>query len=96
MTKTSHKKHDSTSPAASERLPNVSSEESGTSLPDDWNYETTVESIESIIGRIEMGDMELADIFDQFAIAVKHLHQCESFLDHHRQQVDVLIETLTD
>lgn len=65
-------------------------------LPDDWNYEMTVETIEEIIDRIEMGKMGLADIFDQFAIAVEQLQQCESFLNHHRQQVDVLIETLTD
>lgn len=65
-------------------------------LPDDWNYEMTVETIEEIIDRIEMGKMGLADIFDQFAIAVERLQQCESFLNHHRQQVDVLIETLTD
>lgn len=52
--------------------------------------------IEQIINRIERGEMELADIFDQFAIAVEHLHQCESFLTYHRQQVDLLIETLSD
>ncbi|MEO1522999.1 MAG: exodeoxyribonuclease VII small subunit [Cyanobacteria bacterium J06633_2] len=65
-------------------------------LPEGWNYETTVEQIEEVILRIETGEMELADIFDQFAIAVDHLRQCESFLDHHRQQVDLLIETLAD
>jgi exodeoxyribonuclease VII small subunit len=65
-------------------------------VPEDWNYESTVHGIEQIIESIEMGEMEMAEIFDQFAIAVEQLHQCESFLTYHRQQVDLLIETLSD
>ena len=64
--------------------------------PDDWRYEAAVETVESIIKNIESGDMELAAIFDQFAIAVDHLHACETFLKQHRQQVDLLVETLSD
>ena len=62
----------------------------------DWQYESTVETVETIIKNIESGDMELAAIFDQFAIAIQHLQDCEHFLQHHRQQVDLLVETLTD
>jgi exodeoxyribonuclease VII small subunit len=62
----------------------------------DWNYESTVAEVESIINRIEMGDLELAEVFDQFAIAVTHLHECETFLLQKKQQMDVLIETLSD
>ena len=65
-------------------------------LSNDWRYESTVAAIESIIDNIENGEMELAEIFDQFSVAVQQLHECEVFLKHHRQQVDVLVETLTD
>ena len=61
-----------------------------------WHYESAVATVETIIHNIEAGEMELATIFDQFAIAVEHLQACETFLKHHRQQVDVLVETLTD
>ncbi len=64
--------------------------------PPHWNYETTVAEIESIINRIEGGELELAEVFDQFAIAVEQLRQCESFLTRQQQQVDLLIETLLD
>lgn len=79
-------------------LPEVSPDPQANELPlsPDWDYETTVAQIESIIARIEMGELSLAEVFDQFAIAVDHLRDCEAFLNHHRQQVDLLIETLTD
>ena len=65
-------------------------------LPDDWHYESTVTELEHIIERIESGELELAEVFEQFAIAIQHLQQCETFLTHHQQQVDVMIETLAD
>ncbi|MGB3494332.1 MAG: exodeoxyribonuclease VII small subunit [Elainellaceae cyanobacterium] len=65
-------------------------------LPEDWNYEATVTTIESIISQIETGELPIADVFEQFETAVNRLQQCESFLTHHRQQVDLLIETLND
>jgi exodeoxyribonuclease VII small subunit len=61
-----------------------------------WNYEETVIKIEAIISGIEMGELELAEVFDQFATAVNHLHQCEAFLLHQQQQMDLLVETLLD
>jgi exodeoxyribonuclease VII small subunit len=95
MSTSSANTNNSPAPSSTEKSTGIPSGK-GLNLPDDWNYEATVETIEDIIGRIETGEMELADIFDQFAIAVNHLQQCELFLDHHRQQVDVLIETLVD
>jgi exodeoxyribonuclease VII small subunit len=65
-------------------------------LPTDWNYEQTVAQIEVIINRIEVGELELAEIFDQFAIAVEQLRQCETFLDQQKNQMGLLIETLVD
>ncbi|NJR66394.1 MAG: exodeoxyribonuclease VII small subunit [Leptolyngbyaceae cyanobacterium CRU_2_3] len=65
-------------------------------LPPDWNYEMTVAQIESIINRIELGELELADVFNQFATAAGQLRQCEAFLVRQRHQVDLLIETLLD
>ncbi len=60
-----------------------------------WNYEVKVDEIESIIARIEAGELELEAVFDQFATAVEYLRQCESFLQQRQQQVDLLIETLS-
>ncbi|RCJ25684.1 exodeoxyribonuclease VII [Nostoc sp. ATCC 43529] len=61
-----------------------------------WNYETKVIEIEGIIARIEAGELELEEVFDQFGKAVEYLRQCESFLQQRQQQVDLLIETLSD
>ena len=62
----------------------------------DWSYEKTVAEIETIIDRIELGELELADVFDQFSAAMEQLRQCETFLMQQQQQVDLLIETLVD
>ncbi len=64
--------------------------------PNDWNYEETVAKVEEILARIESGELELADVFEEFSIAVEHLRQCESFLTERQQQVELLIETLMD
>lgn len=62
----------------------------------DWNYEATVAQVESILSRIESGELDLADVFEQFSTAVRYLRQCEAFLAQRQKQVDLLIETLTD
>jgi exodeoxyribonuclease VII small subunit len=61
-----------------------------------WSYEATVDQIETIISRIEAGELELAEVFDQFALAVDQLRQCEAFLHQRQQQMDLLIEKLVD
>ncbi|NWF58780.1 MAG: exodeoxyribonuclease VII small subunit [Fischerella sp.] len=61
-----------------------------------WNYEAKVAEIENIIARIEAGELELAEVFEQFAKAVEYLRECENFLQQRQQQVDLLIETLND
>ncbi|MBD2665757.1 exodeoxyribonuclease 7 small subunit [Richelia sinica FACHB-800] len=60
------------------------------------SYEEKVAEIEQIITRIEKGELQLADVFAQFATAVEYLRQCENFLQQRQQQVDLLIETLQD
>jgi exodeoxyribonuclease VII small subunit len=60
------------------------------------NYETKVAEIEKIITRIETGELELEAVFEQFTAAVEYLRQCENFLQQRQQQVDLLIETLSD
>ncbi|MFM7426722.1 MAG: exodeoxyribonuclease VII small subunit [Elainella sp.] len=65
-------------------------------LPNNWNYEATVTEVETIINQIELGELELADVFQQFSTAVERLRQCEAFLTRQQQQVDLLIETLLD
>ncbi|MEB3356594.1 MAG: exodeoxyribonuclease VII small subunit [Synechococcales bacterium] len=69
---------------------------SPSAVPPGWSYEATVARVENLILQIESGNLELAEVFDQFAIAIRHLQECESFLNHHRQEVDLLIETLYD
>ena len=66
------------------------------SFPDGWNYEATIAEVETIIAQIESGELELADVFEQFAAAVAYLQQCDVFLNQHQQKMDLLIETLAD
>jgi exodeoxyribonuclease VII small subunit len=61
-----------------------------------WNYEATVAEIEAIVNRIESGELELAAVFDEFAVATKYLQQCQDFLQQRQQQMDLLIENLAD
>ena len=60
----------------------------------DWNYEETVDRIEAIIDRVESGDLPLEEVFDQFAVAVECLQECESFLARGKEQMDLAIELL--
>ncbi|NJP11701.1 MAG: exodeoxyribonuclease VII small subunit [Leptolyngbyaceae cyanobacterium RU_5_1] len=79
--------------------PNVSndgSNQASASFQDDWNYETAVKEVETIIVRIESGELDLAEVFNQFTAAVERLRQCETFLAERQQQMDLLIETLSD
>ncbi len=59
-----------------------------------WNYESTVEGVEEILAAIEGGDLELTEVFSQFAVAVDRLNQCENFLATQREQVELLLENL--
>lgn len=61
-----------------------------------WNYEATVAKVEKIINQIESGQLELAHVFEEFSTAVAYLRQCETFLAQKQQQMDLLIETLSD
>lgn len=63
---------------------------------ENWRYESAVEQIESIVEQIESGELELADVFEQFGIAAEQLQQCEAYLARHQQQLDLMIETLAD
>lgn len=65
-------------------------------LPKNWNYEATVAKVEAIIEQIEMGKLELAEVFEEFTSAVEYLRQCDRFLQDRQQQVDLVLETLTD
>jgi exodeoxyribonuclease VII small subunit len=66
-----------------------------TRFPENWNYEATVAEVETIIEKIEAGELDLAEVFEQFTAAIEYLRQCEAFLNRHQQQVDLLIETLS-
>ena len=60
----------------------------------DWNYEETVDRIEAIIDRVESGELPLEEVFEQFAVAVECLQQCESFLARGKEQMYLAIELL--
>ncbi len=74
----------------------MSSQPDPTATDPTWNYEATVSQIEAIVARIESGELDLADVFEQFNAAVDYLRQCETFLADKQQQMDLLIETLLD
>jgi exodeoxyribonuclease VII small subunit len=59
-----------------------------------WNYEETVDRIEAIIDRVESGELPLEEVFEQFAVAVECLQECESFLARGKEQMDLAIELL--
>ncbi|MBW4652727.1 MAG: exodeoxyribonuclease VII small subunit [Kaiparowitsia implicata GSE-PSE-MK54-09C] len=85
--------------ARSPRSHRTSSPQAEQSAPDPtsaWHYETSVREIEAIIARIESGELDLAEVFEQFAGAIDRLQQCESFLNQQQRQMDLLVETLVD
>jgi exodeoxyribonuclease VII small subunit len=72
------------------------SEQTSVFHQEEWRYEATVKKIEAAIAQIESGDLDLADVFDQFSAAIEDLRLCETFLSDRQQQVDLLIETLSE
>lgn len=98
MTDSSNSQNFAADPSLAERSSRSQSVDrvANPTFPENWNYETTVIEVEAIINRIEMGELDLAEVFDQFATAVEQLRQCETFLTRQQQQVDLLIETLLD
>jgi exodeoxyribonuclease VII small subunit len=60
----------------------------------EWKYEAAVERVEETLGEIESGELELTEVFAQFAVAVESLQQCENFLAEQRERVDLLLENL--
>ncbi len=63
---------------------------------DGWVYEEAVAEVEAIVARIEAGQLDLADVFTEFATAVKQLQRCQAFLEQKQQEVGLLLETLED
>ena len=59
-----------------------------------WNYEETVVKVEEIIDRIESGELELAKVFEEFAVATEGLDRCEQFLSEKQKQLDLSLEVL--
>ena len=60
----------------------------------DWNYEDTVERVEEILAAIEGGDLDLAEVFSQFGVAVERLQECKGFLIEQQAQLELLLQTL--
>ncbi|MDY7013134.1 MAG: exodeoxyribonuclease VII small subunit [Cyanobacteriota bacterium] len=64
--------------------------------PPTWNYEATVAEIEATIEQLESGELPLEEVFEQFAIAVERLKQCDRFLARGSQHIELAIETLNE
>ncbi|MGF1567470.1 MAG: exodeoxyribonuclease VII small subunit [Nodosilinea sp.] len=64
--------------------------------PESWSYEAAVAAVETIIADLESGQLPLATVLTQFEQAVQALQQCETYLSEKQNQVNVLIETLSD
>ena len=60
----------------------------------DWHYETALAEAETVVRQLEAGDLDLDHAFEQFAIAVDRLQQCDRFLRDRQSQVSLAIETL--
>ena len=73
-----------------------SSNQSRRSKTKAWNYEATVAEVETIIEQIEAGELPLAEVFERYGLAVKYLNQCDAFLQERQQQMDLLIEPLSE
>ncbi|MBE9076888.1 exodeoxyribonuclease VII small subunit [Romeria aff. gracilis LEGE 07310] len=62
----------------------------------DWSYEETLRQVEAIVTQLETGEMPLAEVFEQFSVAIGGLRQCDQFLQEKQQQMSLLVETLVD
>jgi len=61
-----------------------------------WDYETTVNRVESAIAAIESGQLSLAEVFEQFSVAAEDLKHCEAFLDRGRHLRNLWVESLEE
>ena len=59
-----------------------------------WDYEASVQQVETIINHLETGELPLTEIFEQFEQAVAELKKCDTFLQAKQQQAQLLVETL--
>ena len=93
--KTTNSSSSTSSPQSSSRSDSEGSSAKGANkLPDDWNYEQTLNQIENITHQLETGELPLDEVFSQFSEAVHALQQCDQFLQEKQEQASLLIETL--
>ena len=64
--------------------------------PPAWHYESAIAEVEHIIAQVESGQLDLADVIEQFVTATQTLKQCEAFLQQKQAQVSILVETLQE
>ncbi len=62
---------------------------------DPWRYEAAIAEVESLIAQIESGELDLAEVVERFQQAAQTLKRCAEFLEQKRQQVEILIEELS-
>lgn len=64
--------------------------------PSAWHYESAIAEVEHIIAQVERGQLDLANVIEQFVTATQILKQCEAFLQEKQAQVSILVETLQE
>ncbi len=63
---------------------------------DPWRYEVAIAEVETLIAQIEAGELDLAEVVEHFQQAAQTLKTCADFLEQKRQQVEIIIEQLSD
>lgn len=60
--------------------------------PDDsgLNFEQTLAEVESIVGRLEGGNLGLSDSLEQYEAGIRQLKRCHQLLDSAEQKVSLL------
>ncbi|NJK62813.1 MAG: exodeoxyribonuclease VII small subunit [Synechococcaceae cyanobacterium SM2_3_1] len=62
---------------------------------DNWRYESAIAEVETIIQRIESGELDLSEVIEQFQTAAHTLKQCDTFLTQKQNQVELIIEEIS-
>ncbi len=63
---------------------------------DNWSYEAAIAEVETIIQQIESGELDLSEVIEQFQTAAHTLKQCDAYLTQKQNQVELIIEELSD
>ncbi|KAA1259552.1 Exodeoxyribonuclease 7 small subunit [Rubripirellula obstinata] len=60
------------------------------SSKDSPNFEEAIATIETIVGKLESGELDLTDSLEQYETGIKRLRQCHEILEKAEQKVTLL------